>query len=60
MPRRTFVWLAIVVWAFAVAGAVGVADWLKLSSQDAIALIAIVGGVAFFGAFIPVARLGKS
>lgn len=60
MPRQTFVWLAVVVWVFAVAGAVGVADWLKLSSQDAIGLIAIVGVVAFFGAFMPVARLGKS
>lgn len=48
---------ALCVWLFALLGAVGVAEWLDLGARDAWLLIGAVGVLAFFGAFLPVARL---
>ncbi len=49
---------ASVTWAFAVLGAIGIARWLQLSSQDTILLVIAVAVIAVLGAFIPVLRLG--
>ncbi len=59
VPRKIFVLLALLTWAFAVVGAAGVAYWLKLSLQDAVVLVAIVAIAAFFGSFVPMWRLGS-
>jgi len=50
---------AFVLWLFAVVGAISVAYWLRLSSQDALLLIITVALVAIVGAFIPALRLGR-
>ncbi len=50
----------LALWLCAVAGAIGVAVWLELSTQDAAWLIVIVAVIAFFGALVPVVRLGKN
>ena len=50
---------AFVLWLFAVVGAIGVAYWLRLSSQDALLLIITVALVAIVGAFIPALRLAQ-
>jgi len=51
---------ALGVWLLAIVGAVGVAFWLNLSPRDAFALMGVVAIVAFFGAFLPVARLHQN
>ncbi len=59
MPRLEIVLYALVLWLFAVLGAIGVAFALKLSANDAALLIAAVAFIAIFGAFLPALRLGR-
>ncbi|MDE3088620.1 MAG: hypothetical protein KGJ80_04460 [Chloroflexota bacterium] len=59
MPRFAVVLYALMLWIFAVLGAVGVAYVLKLPPSDATLLIAAVAVIAIFGAFIPALRLGR-
>jgi len=51
MSRLAVALNALMLWAFAVIGAVGVAVWLKLATQDAVILAGAVAVVAFFGDF---------
>jgi amino acid transporter len=50
---------AALTWAFAVLGAIGVANWLQLSARDTILAVIAVAVIAVFGAFIPILRLGR-
>jgi hypothetical protein len=59
MPRLEIVLYALVLWLFAVLGAIGVAFVLELSASDAALLIAAVAFIAVFGAFLPALRLGR-
>ncbi len=59
MPRLGVVLYALMLWMFAVVGAIGVAFVLNLSSSDAALLVAAVAFIAIFGAFIPALRLGN-
>jgi drug/metabolite transporter superfamily protein YnfA len=47
---------AISVWAFAIAGAFGVAHWLELDHQETALLVGAVAIVAVFGAVLPVLK----
>jgi hypothetical protein len=49
---------AFALWLLALVGAIAVAVWLRLSLQETRALVIIVAFVAFFGAFLPIVRLG--
>jgi len=50
----------VALWLCAVIGAIGLAVWLNLSTNDALWLIVSVAVIAFFGALVPVVRLGKN
>ncbi len=61
MKRRSQVAIysgASALWAMAVLGAIGVAHWLEMSSQDAILLVVAVALIAIIGSFIPAVQLG--
>ena len=49
---------AFALWLLAIVGAIAIALWLRLSMQDTRALVISVAFVAFFGAFLPIFRLG--
>ena len=51
--------IAISVWAFAIAGAIGVSHWLELNHQGTVLLVGAVAIVALFGALLPVLRLNQ-
>ena len=51
--------IAISVWSFAVAGAIGVAHWLELNRQETALLVGAVTIVAVFGALLPVLKLNQ-
>lgn len=59
MSRLAVVLNALMLWVFAVLGAIGVAFVLKLSPDDAALLVGAVAFIAIFGAFIPALRLGR-
>lgn len=59
MPRLGVVLYALMLWTFAVVGAVGVAYVLGLSGEHAALLVGVVALIAVFGAFIPALRLGR-
>ncbi len=59
MSRFVVVLYALMLWVFAVLGAVGAAYVLKLSTDDAALLVAAVAFIAIFGAFIPALRLRR-
>ena len=59
MPRLGIVLRALMLWLFAVLGAVGVAFALKLSAGDAALFVAAAACIAIFGAFLPALRLGR-
>jgi hypothetical protein len=58
MRRFIFLLGAFALWLLAIVGAIAFAVWLRLSMQDTRALVIVVAFVAFFGAFVPVVRLG--
>jgi hypothetical protein len=51
---------AFALWFLAIAGAIAVALWLRLSMQETRLLVIAVAFIAFFGAFLPVVRLGSN
>ncbi len=51
--------IAISVWAFAIAGAIGVAHWLELNHQETALLVGAVAIAAVFGALLPVLKLNQ-
>jgi hypothetical protein len=59
MLRLEIVLRALMLWLFAVLGAIGAAFALKLSADDAALLVAAVALIAIFGAFLPALRLGR-
>ncbi len=59
MRRIIFLLGALVVWLLAVLGAMAVAVWLRLPPYETRLLVLAVAFIAFFGAFLPVARSGK-
>lgn len=51
--------IAICVWAFAIAGAFGVAHWLELNHQETALLVGAVAIAAVFGALLPILKLNQ-
>jgi len=59
LRRIIFFIVASLVWFLAVLGAIAVAVWLRLPPYETRLLVLAIAFIAFFGAFLPVARLGK-
>ncbi|MEW5719714.1 MAG: hypothetical protein AB1817_13870 [Chloroflexota bacterium] len=49
---------AFALWLLALVGALALAVWLRLSLQETRLLVIAIAFVAFFGVFVPIARLG--
>ncbi len=49
---------ASALWAMAVLGAIGLANWLGLAQQETILLVVAVAIIAVFGTFLPAVQLG--
>jgi hypothetical protein len=50
---------AFALWLLAIVGAIALAVWVRLPAQDARLLVIAVAFIAFFGAFLPIARLSR-
>jgi hypothetical protein len=48
---------AFALWLLAIIGALAIALWLRLSMQETRLLVIAIAFIAFFGAFLPIARL---
>ena len=59
---RRFILLlgAFALWMLALVGAIAVAVWLRLSSQETRLLVIAVTFIAFSGAFLPIFRLSAN
>ena len=51
---------AFALWLLAIVGAIALAVWLRLSRQDTRLVVIALAFIAFFGAFLPVLRLGAN
>ncbi len=49
---------AFALWLLAIVGAIAIALWLRLSAPETRLLVIAVAFIAFFGAFLPILRLG--
>jgi hypothetical protein len=58
MRRLIFLLGAFALWLLAIVGVIAFAVWLRLPLQETRALVIVVAFVAFFGAFVPIVRLG--
>jgi hypothetical protein len=56
MKKFGLIVAAFVVWLLAIIGAIAVALWLRLTLEQTRALVILVAFIAFFGAFVPIAR----